>query len=110
MACVSLRRSPVARDLDSRSLPARSIRFSTPERVRQVSRGGNFWDGCQKVTPVNLAKSGYQRGLVTPVFLPPALIDTYLPLLAFAGTTGFREIARNRWRHSSTSSNPSSMS
>ena len=30
MACVSLRRSPLAPDAFSRSLPARSIRFSTP--------------------------------------------------------------------------------
>jgi hypothetical protein len=30
MACVSLSRSPLASDLDRRSLPARSIRFSMP--------------------------------------------------------------------------------
>lgn len=33
MACVSFRRSPLAPDDFSRSLPARSIKFSTPGRA-----------------------------------------------------------------------------
>ena len=33
MACVSFKRSPVARDLESLSLPAKSIRFSTPAGI-----------------------------------------------------------------------------
>ena len=36
MACVSLSRSPLASDLDSRSLPARSIRFSMPAHTSAV--------------------------------------------------------------------------
>ena len=38
MACVSFRRSPLAPEAFSRSLPARSIKFSTPAHAHQASQ------------------------------------------------------------------------
>ena len=49
MACVSFKRSPVAKDLDSLSLPARSIKFSTPADEGRMSQMQDVFHDIAKV-------------------------------------------------------------